>query len=86
MPSDEWLGRKRRQWGGILVGHVYVAPDQGFINSKTLNTNCKQDQEFLNKLNSMVGQEDTYRLWNNGCRTFSEIMFNEAEETYGPQK
>jgi RHS repeat-associated protein len=82
-PSQSWLGRPSANSGGPLIGEVYPTGDQGIRVSRTLKTTCKQDQEFFLELSSMIGMRDTYSLGRHSCRTFSQMMFEEAQRRYG---
>jgi len=83
-PSTNWLGRKSTQFGGPLRGEVYETGDQGRKDSKTLPTTCEQDKAFLEKLWSLDGNTGTYSLMRHSCRTFSQMMFEEASKDYKP--
>jgi len=81
-PNRDWLGQESCQLGGPLQGEVYGTGDQGRKDSKSLKTTCEQDEEFLKKLEGLEGQSGTYSLLRHSCRTFSQMMFDEASQAY----
>lgn len=82
-PSKDWLGQPSPQLGGPLRGEVYCTGDQGRKNSGSITTTCEQDKEFLSKLQGLDGTPGTYSLGRHSCRTFSQMMFEEAQNSYG---
>ena len=81
-PSKNWLGYNSRQFGGPLQGEVYSTYDKGRTDSGSISTTCEQDKEFLQLLVSMIGLQDTYSLGRHSCRTFSQMMFEKAQNKY----
>ena len=80
--SSEWLGEKSSTVT-LLKGQIY---ETGYTDGKVstaLNTTAKQDKEFLQYLESRVGEEAGYSVGRHNCRKFSQLMFSEAEERYG---
>ena len=80
-----WLGRDSCQLGGPLRGEVYETDDQGLKDSRSIRTTCKQDDEFLRKLEALDGQQGSYSLLRHSCRNFSQMLFEEAVDAYGKE-
>ncbi len=81
--GDDWLDRDSCQLGGPLQGEVYDTGDQGRKNAKSLKTTCEQDEAFLKKLEALDGRTGAYSLLRHSCRSFSQMMFDEASASYG---
>ena len=47
-----------------------------------IKTNCKEDETFADILDGMVGTEATYSVLRHNCRTFSQMMFEDAKNLF----
>ena len=81
-PTFDWLGEPSLQLGGPLRGEVYETGDQGLKNVAVIKTNCKEDETFVDVLDGMVGTEATYSVLRHSCRTFSQMMFEDAKNLF----
>jgi hypothetical protein len=81
----DWLDRRTTMpvMPGWTLGAVYETGDQGLKDVETLKTTCLQDMEFKKKLQGMVGKRDKYEIDCHSCRTFSQMMFDDANASYG---
>jgi RHS repeat-associated protein len=79
--NEEFFGEKRKTIT-LLKGVVYETSFTEGFNIDSVNTDCEQDESFLNYLLGLVGKVEGYSLIFQNCRHFSKLMMEEAKRRY----
>ncbi len=83
--SSTWLGEKSLTIT-LLEGQIYEAGYTGGRVDDYIKTTPEQDKEFLQYLESRVGEKAGYSVGRHSCRKFSQLIFKKAKELYANGK
>ena len=79
--SSNWLGEDSYTFT-LLEGTVYEAHYTRGDVVEVLNTTPEQDKQFLEYLESRVGEKAGYSVGRHNCRKFSQLMLDKAKEMF----